>query len=106
MLELARPALTLSRAPESRRRLTLAALTLLAPLASAQRVECISIGLGGQPANGATLAPCMGSSDGRYVAFISSATNLVAAPTGASPGAYLRDCATRHMGNTSVRAHG
>lgn len=73
------------------RGLALAALSLLAPLSSARQIECISVGLGGQPANGDTRPQCMGSSDGRYIAFSSQATNLVAATPTAYAGAYLRD---------------
>lgn len=75
--------------------LALAALSLLAPLGRAQQVECISIGLGGQPANGYVMNPYMGSSDGRFVAFISSATNLVAPPPAVGSPVYLRDRATQ-----------
>ncbi|MCY3001797.1 MAG: MopE-related protein [Planctomycetota bacterium] len=77
------------------RGLALAALSLLTPLGRAQQVECISIGLGGQPANGGTRPQCMGSSDGRFVVFRSGASNLVASGPSLFNAAYLRDRVTQ-----------
>ena len=111
MLELALQTISHSRGRDARRPvrargLALAALSVLAPLGQAQQIECISIGLGGQPANGMTWHPCMGSSDGRYVAFLSTATNLVASGPNAYMGAYLRDRASQTTTLESYRPNG
>lgn len=50
----------------------------------------VSIGTGGNPANADSISPSI-SADGRYVAFLSSATNLVASDTNGVMDAFVRD---------------
>jgi Tol biopolymer transport system component len=50
----------------------------------------VSVGQSGQQGNGASIIPSM-SADGRYVAFISDATNLVAGDTNNSADIFVRD---------------
>jgi Tol biopolymer transport system component len=50
----------------------------------------VSMAPDGSPANGASTDPVM-TPDGRYVAFISSATNLVAGDTNGIPDVFVRD---------------
>jgi Tol biopolymer transport system component len=50
----------------------------------------VSVGIGGQPANGASSEAVM-TPDGRYVAFISSASNLVAGDTNRIDDVFVRD---------------
>ena len=52
--------------------------------------ELISVSAGGGSANGSSHDPVM-TPDGRYVAFISSATNLVAGDTNGIPDVFVRD---------------
>ena len=59
----------------------------------------VSVGLGGEPANGPSLFPSM-SADGRYVAFQSQASNLVAGDTNGASDIFVRDL----VGETTVRA--
>jgi cysteine-rich repeat protein len=54
------------------------------------RVELISIGRRGAAADGASAAPVV-SADGRYVAFVSEATNLVEGDTAGYADVFLRD---------------
>ncbi|MDX6584153.1 MAG: hypothetical protein QOI10_3337 [Solirubrobacterales bacterium] len=62
-------------------------------------VERVSVATGGTEGNGASSAPSI-SADGRYVAFESSASNLVAGDTNAAPDIFVRDRQT----GTTVRA--
>jgi Tol biopolymer transport system component len=57
---------------------------------TAGTTELVSIGLGGAPADGPSAAPTL-SADGRYVAFHSRATNLVAGDTNGLQDVFLRD---------------
>lgn len=52
--------------------------------------ELVSVGVGGVPANGRSAEVCAISANGRFVAFNSDATNLVAGGTG-SGALYVRD---------------
>lgn len=52
--------------------------------------EVVSVGLNGDPANGPSLFPSM-SADGRYVAFQSQASNLVAGDTNGASDIFVRD---------------
>jgi len=58
--------------------------------------ELISVGLNGQPGNGLSSAPSI-SADGRYVAFFSSASDLVAGDTNNTQDIFVRD---RQAGTT------
>ena len=58
--------------------------------------ELISVGLNGQPGNGLSSAPSI-SADGRYVAFYSSAPDLVAGDTNNTQDIFVRD---RQAGTT------
>jgi hypothetical protein len=54
----------------------------------------VSIGLGGAAANGDSILPAISggtSADGRYVTFVSSASNLVAGDTNNAADAFVRD---------------
>jgi Tol biopolymer transport system component len=56
----------------------------------AQVTRRVSVGPGGQQANGGSAVPAI-SAHGRFVAFISSASNLVAGDTNDSPDVFVRD---------------
>ena len=61
-----------------------------------QLTESVSVGLGGEDANGSSWSPSV-SADGRYVAFQSGATNLVAGSPGSGDDVFVRD---RQLGTT------
>lgn len=61
--------------------------------------ELISAALAGQPQNGYSFSPAI-SGDGRYVAFNSSATNLVVGGTAAGTNVFVRD----RVSGTTVQA--
>jgi Tol biopolymer transport system component len=68
--------------------------------------ELISVDANGQPGNGLTLPPFAVSTDGRFVAFASYATNFASGDTNAVPDVFLRD---RLLGSTrcvSVTSNG
>ncbi len=64
----------------------------------------VSAGIGGAAANGDSISPSISgniSADGRYVSFLSSATNLVATDTNGATDAFVRDtCAGASPGCT------
>jgi hypothetical protein len=64
----------------------------------------VSAGMGGAPANGDSISPSISAStsaNGRYVSFLSSATNLVASDTNGAADAFVRDtCAGVSSGCT------
>lgn len=60
--------------------------------------ELVSVGLGGAPANGASGLPSA-SADGRFVAFVSEATNLVAGDVNGVLDVFVRD---RSSGTTEL----
>jgi hypothetical protein len=64
-----------------------------------------SVGLGGSPANGDTGMSAL-STNGRYVAFTSSATNVVAGSTTTNSDVYLRDLQAHTTVQISVRPDG
>jgi hypothetical protein len=64
-----------------------------------------SVGLDGSPANGDTGMSAL-STNGRYVAFTSSATNVVAGSTTTNSDVYLRDLETRHTVQITLRPDG
>jgi hypothetical protein len=61
-----------------------------APSGCAPSTTLVSIGLGSSPANGDSISPSI-SADGRYVAFLSSAMNLVTGGTSGVVNAFVRD---------------
>ena len=54
----------------------------------------VSVGLNGAPAAGASFSPTI-THNGRFVAFVSTATNLLAGPTNAFKNVFLRDLQTQ-----------
>lgn len=69
----------------------------------AGKCELISVGTNGVPANGASHTPSL-SPDGRYVAFISTATDLGAEETNQFEDVYLRDMVAKTTRLVSVGA--
>ncbi len=65
----------------------------------------ISVVTGGAQANGASMSPAI-SPDGRFVAFVSSATNLVADDTNGADDVFLHDRVTRTTTRYSVASDG
>lgn len=65
---------------------------------TAGTTELVSLGLGGAPANGASSLPSP-SADGRFVAFVSEADNLVAGDTNGVRDVFVRD---RLLGTTEL----
>jgi Tol biopolymer transport system component len=63
---------------------------LTAGLARAQTTECASVATGGAQGNDSSLAPAI-SADGRFVAFVSLATNLVVGDTNGCADVFVRD---------------
>ncbi|NID16521.1 TolB family protein [Luteibacter yeojuensis] len=66
---------------------------------------CISTGLDGRAANGPSLQPAI-SGDGRFVAFSSSASNLVALDGNHADDIFVRDVEKGTMLRASVGSHG
>lgn len=64
--------------------------------------QLVSVGFGGGPANGPSLESVL-SADGRFVAFTSSATNLVASATNGNRNVFVRD---RLLGTTQLASPG
>jgi hypothetical protein len=62
-------------------------------------IDRVSMSSGGVAGNNDSMFPSI-SGDGRYVAYMSSATNLVASDTNAAPDIFVRDRTT----NTTIRA--
>lgn len=73
---------------------------LLAPPATAQVTERVSVGTGGVQGNSSSLHSCSITPDGRFVAFQSEASNLVAGDTNSSRDIFVRD----RVLDTTVRA--
>jgi len=67
--------------------------------------DMVSTGPGGAPSNGASHHPTI-SADGRYVAFLSSASNLVANDTNRMADVFLADRKTRVITRISVSTTG
>jgi Tol biopolymer transport system component len=65
----------------------------------------VSVSTGGRPANGWSDAPAL-SGDGRYVAFASAASSLVAGDTNRQPDVFLRDLRRRVTVRVSVSSSG
>jgi hypothetical protein len=71
-----------------------------APSGCTPTVTLASIGLSSNPADGDSISPSI-SADGRYVAFLSSARNLVDSDTNGAPDVFVRDtCAGAPSGCT------
>lgn len=69
------------------------------------RTERVSLSAGGVQANGASGAPAL-SVDGRYVAFWSTADNLVPGDTNATDDVFIRDRETGQVERVSIAADG
>jgi Tol biopolymer transport system component len=69
------------------------------------QTEHVSVSAGGGPANGVSLYPAI-SGDGRYVAFQSSASNLVAGDTNESTDVFVRDMQTGETQRVSLSSAG
>jgi hypothetical protein len=68
-------------------------------------VTLVSVGVSSNPADGDSISPSI-SADGRYVAFISSATNLVDSDTNGVADVFVRDtCAGAASGCTPSTQH-
>jgi len=65
----------------------------------------VSVAVGGGFANGASTDPVM-TPDGRWIAFISAATNLVAGDTNGIPDVFIRDLVAQTTTLVSVGAYG
>jgi Tol biopolymer transport system component len=66
----------------------------------------VSVGPAGQQANGPSKWPPSISADGRFVAFYSSASNLVAGDTNDSPDVFVRDRVAQVTRRVSVGSGG
>jgi hypothetical protein len=75
-----------------------AVAALLAPRAAAQSTARASVATGGIQSDGNSFVPAI-SADGRFVAFYSSATNLVPGDTNVNPDIFVRD----RIGGTTQR---
>lgn len=73
--------------------------------AHAETTQRVSVGAGGTQANGDSTTAVV-SDDGRYVAFESTATNLVAGETNAGTQVYVRDLAAEVTTRASVNNSG
>jgi Tol biopolymer transport system component len=82
-----------------------ALLTLLASGASPVPTSRISTATDGTQANGHSIAPAI-SADGRFVAFYSDASNLVAGDTNRARDVFVRDLQTGETTRVSVAADG
>src|SRR5438477_375290 len=95
--------------PTQRRVLSSVTLVLLTALwgrsAGAQTTERVSVASGGTGANGASLSSAL-SADGRFVAFDSAATDLVAADTNGWTDVFVRDRQTGMTARVSVASDG
>lgn len=68
-------------------------------------VQLVSVGYLGLPANGSSGSPSV-SSDGRYVAFQSSATNLIASDTNVRQDVFVRDMQNGVTALVSISSNG
>jgi Tol biopolymer transport system component len=80
-------------------------LTLTASGAISAPTTRISVATGGGQANGNSVAPAI-SGDGRYVAFYSTATNLVSGDTNRARDVFVRDLQTGATTRVSVASDG
>jgi WD40-like Beta Propeller Repeat len=70
------------------------------PAGCVPQTEAISTGLNGEPSSGPSASPSL-SGDGRFVAFVSSATNIAPGIASAHPQVYVRDTC---VGPTATKA--
>src|SRR6266568_2731778 len=95
--------------PVQRRVLSSVTLVLLTALwggsADAQTTERVSVASGGTEGNGASLSSAL-SADGRFVAFVSAATDLVAADTNGVSDVFVHDRQTGATERVSVASGG
>src|SRR5438094_669752 len=95
--------------PVQRRVLSSVILVLLTALwgrsADAQTTERVSVASGGTEGNGASLSSAL-SADGRFVAFVSAATDLVAADTNGVSDVFVHDRQTGMTARVSVASGG
>ncbi|TMB04184.1 MAG: hypothetical protein E6J57_02110 [Deltaproteobacteria bacterium] len=95
--------------PVQRRVLSSVILVLLTALwgrsADAQTTERVSVASGGTEGNGASLSSAL-SADGRFVAFVSAATDLVAADTNGVSDVFVHDRQTGATERVSVASGG
>ncbi len=75
-----------------------------APSGCTPHTEIISMGAEGEAANGPSTNPSL-SADGRFIAFVSAATNLVAEKSTLLPQAYVRDTCAGPTATKSCVAH-
>lgn len=68
-------------------------------------IEMVSVTAGGTPSNGASFGPVV-SSNGRYVAFLNSGSNLVPGDTNGYPDVFVRDRATSTIERVNVDSAG
>jgi Tol biopolymer transport system component len=83
-----------------------AAVLLLCAVARAQVTERVSVATGGAEAIGASYGPASVSADGRFIAFRSDATNLVAGDTNGASDIFVRDRITNTTTRISVSSTG
>src|SRR5438093_5047967 len=95
--------------PVQRRVLSSVTLVLLTALwgrsADAQTTERVSVASGGTEGDGASLSSAL-SADGRFVAFVSAATDLVAADTNGVSDVFVHDRQTGTTERVSVASGG
>jgi len=84
---------------------SVAAVAIVAVAEAQPAIERVSVSSTGQQANADSMDPSI-SADGRFVAFISEATNLVAADTNGYPDVLLRDRLTGITERISVSSAG
>lgn len=75
------------------------------PCSTGAAVQRLSVDGGGGEADGASRAPAP-SADGRFVAFVSEATDLVPGDTNGVADVFVKDCATGQVRRASVAADG
>jgi uncharacterized repeat protein (TIGR01451 family) len=80
-------------------------LSLLSPPAGATVDSLASVATNGKPGNDSSYSPSL-SADGRYVAFESSASNLVAGDTNEARDIFVRDLQTRETKRVSISSRG
>ncbi|MBI3945357.1 MAG: PD40 domain-containing protein [Armatimonadetes bacterium] len=76
-----------------------------AVIAAGARTECVSMAPDGAPGDGWSSRPVV-SADGRYVAFMSEATNLVPGDTNRGRDIFVENRATRALERVSVTSEG
>jgi hypothetical protein len=83
-----------SEVPGSTQNIFVSDTCLGVPSGCTPSTTLVSVGMNGTPANGDSISPSISagaSADGRYVSFLSSATNLVTGDTNGAADAFVRD---------------